>query len=375
MARLSLLLTSAGVRGWTPAEGNSIRFRHSRQIFLSAAPSSNVVGHTCHNLLEFDEAQDISEDKVVKDFLPMAASTNATSVYYGTAWKEDDLLATVKARHLEQQRKDGVQRHFEYDWTRVAEEVPSYATYVARQQQLLGNDHPLFRTQYRLIPLFGGGRLLNKAQLSRMRGDHPRGIPQTDGISTVAGIDVGAEAFGNSRDHDRTICTIGQVVPSAVSENAVNVVDARTWQGIAHAAVLPELLQFLQQHRVKRITIDATGVGEGLASMLANRAWPTPVTRLRFTPRVKSDLGYALIAAASTERLKLWRASDDPELATAWQELGDCRMEAAENDSQLIRWWVDEARGHDDWVVSLALLIHAAVGVRRRVAAGAYRAP
>ncbi len=54
--------------------------------FLSAAPGSNVVGATASTLLQLDEAQDIEIAKYDKQIAPMAASTNATRVFWGTAW-------------------------------------------------------------------------------------------------------------------------------------------------------------------------------------------------------------------------------------------------------------------------------------------------
>jgi hypothetical protein len=65
--------------------GYIVRLGRARQVFLSAEPEANVAGHTCHTLLEVDEAQDVDADKFDKDFRPMAATTNATTVYYGTA--------------------------------------------------------------------------------------------------------------------------------------------------------------------------------------------------------------------------------------------------------------------------------------------------
>jgi hypothetical protein len=61
-----------------------MRLGSARQVFLSADESSNVVGHTSDLLLEVDESQDINQDKYSKEFRPMASSTNATTVHYGT---------------------------------------------------------------------------------------------------------------------------------------------------------------------------------------------------------------------------------------------------------------------------------------------------
>ncbi|HVA25956.1 MAG TPA: terminase, partial [Chloroflexota bacterium] len=66
--------------------GYIIQMREAAVHFLSAEESSNVVGATADLLLEIDEAQDVSEEKYLKDFRPMASTANTTAVLYGTAW-------------------------------------------------------------------------------------------------------------------------------------------------------------------------------------------------------------------------------------------------------------------------------------------------
>src|SRR5215213_7203346 len=62
-------------------DGYIVRMGRARQVFLSAEPEANVAGHSCHTLLEVDEAQDVEPEKFDKDFRPMAATTNATTIY------------------------------------------------------------------------------------------------------------------------------------------------------------------------------------------------------------------------------------------------------------------------------------------------------
>src|SRR5215207_5949957 len=101
----------------------------ARQLFLSAEAGSNVVGHTADLLLEVDEAQDVDIEKYDKELQPMAAANGATTVFYGTAWDDANLLERSKQRHLEQERRDGRRRHFEYDWRVVAAHNPPYARF------------------------------------------------------------------------------------------------------------------------------------------------------------------------------------------------------------------------------------------------------
>ena len=71
---------------WARESNHIYRVGRARITFLSGIPVSNVVGATAKTLLECDEAQDVAIAKWDKDFAPMAASTNATRVFWGTAW-------------------------------------------------------------------------------------------------------------------------------------------------------------------------------------------------------------------------------------------------------------------------------------------------
>ena len=84
------------------------------------------VGNTAHILLEIDESQDVSKEKYTKDFKPMGATTNVTTVHYGTTWDENTLLEEIKQTNLELERKDGIRRHFRYDWQEIAKYNPDY---------------------------------------------------------------------------------------------------------------------------------------------------------------------------------------------------------------------------------------------------------
>ena len=141
--RLKDRLNDAGYKGLWTAEGrNSFRVGNARQVFLSAEPSSRVVGATAHVLLEMDEAQEIDKTKYYKEFRPMGASTNATTVLYGTPWDGDSLLEEQKQLNLELERRDGVRRHFRYDWQEVARHNPLYKEYVEGERLRLGERPP-----------------------------------------------------------------------------------------------------------------------------------------------------------------------------------------------------------------------------------------
>ena len=127
-------------------EGYIVQLGKARTLFFSAEPSANVVGATADLLLECDEAQDVGREKWQKDFRPMAASTNATTVLWGTAWTSDTLLAQTIA-HLQSSDPSAV---FLYDASCVGSVVPHYAAYVRQEVERLGRQHPLIKTQYYL---------------------------------------------------------------------------------------------------------------------------------------------------------------------------------------------------------------------------------
>ena len=68
----------------------------------------------------------------------MTAPRGATTVFYGTAWDDANLLEQARQSHLRQERRDGVRRHFEFDWQVVAAHNPEYASFVENERERLG---------------------------------------------------------------------------------------------------------------------------------------------------------------------------------------------------------------------------------------------
>jgi hypothetical protein len=189
LQRLKERLDDAGLATLFSVEaGHIVCVQKSRAIFLSAEPSAKVVGNTAHLLLEVDEVQDVSKVKFYKEFRPMGASTNVTTVLYGTAWDGNTLLDEVRQANLEEERKDGVKRHFRYDWEVVAQYNPLYRAYAEAERERLGEDHPIFRTQYRLLSLPGRGSLFSFQQRAQLQGNHGRQRTPVHGSIFVAGI-------------------------------------------------------------------------------------------------------------------------------------------------------------------------------------------
>ena len=382
--RLKERLDDAGYGGnWVSEMSYMVRLNRARQMFFSADSSSHVVGATADVLLEMDESQDISKEKYNKEFKPMGAATNVTTVHFGTAWDDSTLLEEVKQSNLELERKDHVRRHFEFDWQEVAKHVPEYGRYVEGERQRLGKDHPLFLTQYRLLPLHGGGGFLNAAQRAQLQGDHHRLSRPEDGKVYVAGIDLAGEAE-EGRDaelraikprQDSTVVTIGeldysQAAPPA-DEPAIRIVEHYWWTGQPHTELYSRLVDLLKTvWRCRRVVVDATGVGAGVSSFLVRALGSTVVSPFVFTSQSKSKLGFDLLAAVNSGRMKMYRADGTEEYRQFWTEVE--RAKSFYRANQTVNFYVDPSDGHDDFLMSMALLAQSA-GYRRRKASGRLR--
>ena len=116
--------------------------------FFSGQHAAKVVGATADLLLSVDEAQDIDPGKFDKEFDPMTASTNATRVFWGTAWTSQTLLARQARIAREEETRDGVRRVFFLTGEEVARMVPEYGVHLERVVREKGRQHPLVKTQY-----------------------------------------------------------------------------------------------------------------------------------------------------------------------------------------------------------------------------------
>jgi hypothetical protein len=372
MMRLKERLNDWGyARIWKIEMGYILRLGNARQIFLSADESANVVGNTAHILLEVDESQDVSKEKYTKEFKPMGAATNVTTVHYGTTWDDSTLLEEVKQLNLELGRKDGIRRHFRYDWQDVAKYNPDYLSYVEGERARLGESHPLFLTQYCLEPIHGGGGFLNAQQRAQLQGAYIRRHEPESSRTYVAGIDLAGTAeeandtaLRSARPrHDSTVVTIGELDFSVCSDIVplpqVNIVEHYCWTGRPHVEQYPRLLDVLKNvWRVKRAVVDATGVGAGVASFLSGALGTSVVFPFLFTQASKSKLGFDLLAAINSGRVKMYARDNSEEYREFWFQMAKAKSTFRAN--QTMDFFVDPAVGHDDYLSSLALLVEAA---------------
>ena len=380
MNRLRDRLNDAGFYGyWSPERGYGVRLGRARALFLSAEPGASVVGHTAGILLEIDEAQDVETSRYTKDFKPMGASTNVTTVMYGTPWDDLTLLEQTRQANAELETLDGIQRNFFFPWEVVAECNPAYRVYVEGERARLGADHPLFLTQYCLKTIGSGGRMLSAVHLAQLAGDHPRRSSPA-GPLHVAGLDVAGEDEDpddpampdRARKRDSSVLTIAELVfgtdPLTAAMPTVRIVDHVATVGTKHAALYPRMLDLVKNvWKCKRLVIDSTGVGGGIASYLTAILGPGIVQPFLFTAQSKSKLAFDFLAAVNAGRLKMYQGNDMDSIEF-WNQMA--RARSAVRANQTMSFFVDPREGHDDYLMSAALSVQAATGAAPRTARG-----
>ena len=198
----------------------------------------------------------------------------------------------------------------------------------------------------------------------------------------VAGVDLAGEAEevrgGDAMlravkpRQDSTVVTIGELDFSpgleVLTQPGVNIVEHYRWTGRPHTDLYPQLVDLLKNvWGCRRVVVDATGVGAGVAAFLEKALGRPVVTPFTFTQQSKSRLGFALLAAINSGRVKMYAADGSGEYREFWHEME--RAKSFFRPSQTMNFYVDPAEGHDDFLMSLALLIEAA-GYRPRSARG-----
>ena len=356
-------------------EGYIIRLGRCRCLFFSAHPTSNVVGATANVLLECDEAQDVDETKWNKDFAPMAASTNATTVFYGTVWTSRTMLSKAVRALRAQQARDGVQRVFCVPWQRVADEVPTYGVYVRNEIRRLGRNHPIVRTQYFLEEIKGAGLLFGPERRAMMQGAHDREREPVPGLVYAMTVDVagedeeleGEELRREKPLKDSTAVTMFRVDLRTCEDPLIGlpryeVVNRWWWTGWPHADLYAVLVDLAETWRVAYMVVDATGVGSKLAEYLCGRLgsieheMPGVVVPFVFTGKSKSELAWEFVAVIGTGRYKDYVDDGQPDTGQFWREVESCTFEVMPGPGKRIRWGVEDLSVHDDFVISAALV-------------------
>lgn len=366
MRRLEKNLKSSSFtfRRHKKTNGYIFTYYNANIAFFSAAPESNIVGATASILLEVDEAQDVSIDKYDKDIAPMASSTHATRVFYGTAWTSFTLLARELRAARAAEAIDGRPRVFVVDANQVGAEVPAYKRHVAEIIRKQGRNHPMVKTQYYCEEVDAEAGMFHPARLALMLADQPAQSAPILGHIYAFCIDVGGADESEDRANPRRDSTSLSIVDVDLTSledleaPTYRIVQRIAWIGESHKHTYAQIKSLAQAWNPLRLLIDATGVGEGLWSMLSS-AFPGKVTPVKFSASKKSEIGYMFLSIIETGRLRDCCPSPESSLQYRY-----CQSQIQPGPTHPMRWGVPEgardpqtgALIHDDIILADALI-------------------
>ncbi len=394
---------------WTKESGYIYKAGATRLYFFSGQPRSNIVGATANLLLEVDEAQDVLPAKFDKDIAPMAASTNATRVFWGTAWTSRTLLARELRSCRKAEKEDGIKRVFIMTANEVRKEVPPYGAFVDDQVKRLGRNHPMIKTQYFSEEIDAEGGLFPPERVAMMKGAHPAQLAPAEGKLYAATLDLAGEDEAmladpedlNEKDlsnpkRDSTALTVFEVDLETINDPLINkpsykVIFRKEWIGIKHSSLYGQIRALAELFAVRFLVVDATGVGAGMCSFLT-ASLGERVIPFEFNLSTKSSLLWDFLGIIDGGRFKFYAPSPLrgesigegrsplPEQGTEipqptrpqaaigegsfWEQVEFCQFEILPGPQKRVKWGVpDGTRNpttgelvHDDQLISASLV-------------------
>jgi len=306
---------------------------------LTASPDTTIKGYT-FDLIILEECQDIPDKKIKEDIIPMGSSTNATRVLIGTP------ALGSQYRYF----CDGItrnQRVFILPYTTAAKYNPNYTKYIEEVKERIGEDSDEFQSQYNLKWIFGVSKFITAQQLFELRENYE--IVKEDKAQDseiVAGIDI-------ARDVDSTVVTLLKNIG-----NQFNILNWLELKGEDYEAQVEITKNFLANYNVKRVIIDAVGVGDPVVDMFKNRTRYS-IEGFKWTPQSHHEVFLQLQNALLKKRIKYpygQEAQKTREVKRFEQQMLDLNKEYSGN---LLRCHHPDVDGaHDDYVSSLALAFY-----------------
>src|SRR5437667_11509343 len=113
--------------------------------------------------------------------------------------------------------------------------------------------------------------------------------------------------------------------------------------------------EIMQRWNIRKLVVDATGLGESLVSLLIDRCPEDRVIAFKFSRSSKSKLTYQFLSVVNGGRLQLYARDGAPEgvYDECWKQIRLARYRVP--GENLLDMYVPSEEGHDDFLMSLAL--------------------
>lgn len=345
-------------------EGYIWRVGNASVEFISSGPNANVVGATASTCLDMDEAHKVIKAKFDEDFAPFTANTAAATLLWGVAANGLDTIEAYRQSNLEEGRPD-LNLFYPCDiWMDVHE---PYRIHVEDRVKKLGWDHPIIKTQYRLISVAAEGRFLSEAHIrSILSGDHPRQRKPKHGKQYQIVIDIAAgneelnpnnDIEGNEDTNtDSAVIWIYEVTPELAENNLfpiIRLVNLIWSTGASLPKFEEEVKQTLEFWNPTKVTIDAIGVGRQIAESMKERFGEYCINVYTATSSSVSDDCFDLLARLNYSSVLMFQDDDSPEWAEFERQLGWTKYASDKGRMKLLK---PEAGKHIDMVKGLTYI-------------------
>jgi hypothetical protein len=246
---------------------------------------------------------------------------------------------------------------------------------VAQQVARLGRTHLNIRTQYFSEEIDAEAGLFPPQRLALMEGGHAWEERPREGEIYAFLLDVGGEEHGDGqaaggREHDATALVIAAVERGSISDPTLRaptyrVVNLMQWRGVSQPRLHSQLTALARTWKPRRVVVDATGLGAGLAAFLES-SLPGRVLRYEFNTLTKSRLGWSFLDVVESGRFQLPRTAEmqAEELVELFRaQCRGCQYRVGQRPAQALHWGVPESARHpatgqllhDDLLLAAAL--------------------
>jgi len=217
-------------------------------------------------------------------------------------------------------------------------------------------------------------------QRTQLKGDHTRQRNPEKGKIYVAGIDLAGEAETAEEDYlkslkprqDSTVFTIGELIPDSGNilskTSRIEIIEQYAWTGEKHTELYSRFIDLIKNvWHCKCVVVDATGIGQPVAAFLKN-AMGSRISPFVFTAASKTEIGFNLLAAINSGAIKMYAGDGSEEYKEFWFQME--KAKSFYRPSRTMNFFVDPNDGHDDYLMSLALLVEAGRQYEPREARG-----
>jgi len=332
--------------------------------FMSSGPHSNVVGATASYCLDMDEAHKIDKAKFDEDFMPFTASTNAGTLLWGVAADGLDTIEWYRQSNAESGNKH---LNLYYPCDLWAEVNPIYRSHVEGRVQALGWDHPIIKTQYRLIPVANEGTFINAKQAhnlfdsSHERELFPRPNVQYEMLIDLAGgnedFNPDKEFIGEGETHtDSTVIWIYEVTRIICQNNIYPVVKISNmywWTGVPLPQQQEQIKRLILDWRVSKVTVDGVGIGRQIAESLEQDFGTFIVNKYIASSSTISEDCFDLLARLNYSAVKMFRDDASPDYAEFKRQVSWTKYSSSQGKMTLSKPKADK---HIDMVKALTYI-------------------